>query len=61
MAYITCCVSGADLKHKLFDLHGHFFFSFLSGGKNILKISEDIFGVVINLSVYLYHTKTKKP
>jgi len=27
---------------------------FLSGGKNILKISEDIFGVVINLSLYLY-------
>ena len=26
----------------------------LSGGKNILKISEDIFGVVINLSLYLY-------
>jgi len=38
MAYITCCVSGVDFKHKTFSLHGHFFFSFFRVGKNNFKI-----------------------
>jgi len=53
MAYITCCVFGADLKHKTFDLHGHFFFSFLSGGKNILKIYLQKFADIKYLRIFV--------
>jgi len=59
MAYITCCVSGADLKHKTFDLHGHFFFSFFERWQKYFKnISSKV--CRYKISSYICRVMTQK-
>lgn len=53
MPHSRCCVSGADFKHKTFDSHGHFFFSFLSVGKNNLKIYLQKFADIKYLRIFV--------